>query len=143
MSETIVLGYDGSESANAALAHTGMVASRLGANVVVVFAYYISPLGGGEATSDYRHALVDLGEHEVGRAVADLEALGVAASRRIEQGKAAEAILAVAADVGASTIVVGSDGASPLSAAFLGSVVLRIVQGSTIPVLVVPVAEAS
>lgn len=140
MSETIVLGYDGSESANAALAHTGGVASRLGAQVVV-FAYYISPLGGGEATSDYRHALVNVGEHEVGRALADLEAQGVTASTRIEQGKAADVILAVAADVGASTIVVGTDEASPLSAAFIGSVVLRIVQRSTVPVVVVPVAQ--
>jgi nucleotide-binding universal stress UspA family protein len=125
------------------LTYAGGVAQKLGAHVVIVFAYYISPLGGGEATHDYRTALESVGEHEVARAVADLEAEGVDVSTRIEQGKAADVLLAVAAEVGASTIVVGSDGQSALSAALLGSVVLRLVQRSSIPVVVVPVPEAS
>jgi nucleotide-binding universal stress UspA family protein len=138
MSEILILGYDGSESANAALEHTVRFAPKLGAEVVVVFAYYITPLGGGEATHDYRKALEDIGTHEVGRAVTALEAAGVETSARIEQGKPADVILAVAHDVGASTIVVGTVGENPISGALLGSVVLKLVQRSSIPLLVVP-----
>ena len=42
----IVLGYDASESANAALAKTVELAPRLGNRVAVVFASYVTPLGG-------------------------------------------------------------------------------------------------
>ena len=46
MADPIVLGYDESPSANAALAATIRIAPVVGAKVVVVFGYYISPLGG-------------------------------------------------------------------------------------------------
>lgn len=142
MSEILLLGYDGSDSANAALEHTVRLAPKLGAEVVVVFAYYVTPLGGGEATHDYRKALEQVGTHELRRAVVDLEAAGVETTARIEQGKPADVILAVAEDVGAGTIVVGTVGENPISGALLGSVVLKLVQKSSIPLLVVPIREA-
>ena len=46
MADPIVLGYDESPSANAALAATIRIAPVVGAKVVVVFGFYISPLGG-------------------------------------------------------------------------------------------------
>ena len=46
MADPIVLGYDESPSANAALEATIRIAPVVGAKVVVVFGYYISPLGG-------------------------------------------------------------------------------------------------
>jgi len=141
MSEILVLGYDGSDSANAALGHTVRLAPKLGAKVVVVFAYYITPLGGGEATHDYRNALEDIGEHAILRAVTDLEAAGIETSTRIEQGKPADVILSVAQEVGANTIVVGTVGENPITGALLGSVVLKLVQRSSIPLLIVPTAE--
>jgi nucleotide-binding universal stress UspA family protein len=141
MSEVMVLGYDGSESANAALVQTVSRAPRLGAEVVVVFAYYVSPLGGGEASHDYREALEEVGRHELLRAVADLEAAGIVTSSRIEQGKPADVILAVAEEVGARTIVVGTVGENPITGALLGSVVLKLVQRSNVPLLIVPTRE--
>ncbi len=142
MSEILVLGYDGSTSANAALERTIEMAPRLGAEVVAVFAYYITPLGGGEASHDYREALEQVGRHELARAVTDLEAAGIPTSTRLEQGKPADAILAVAEELGASVIVVGTVGENPITGAFLGSVVLKLVQRSSIPLLVVPTREA-
>jgi nucleotide-binding universal stress UspA family protein len=141
MSEIMVLGYDGSESANAALEQTARRAPKLGAEVVVVFAYYVTPLGGGEAYHDYRIALEEVGRHELRRAVADLQGAGIAVSSRIEQGKPADVILAVAEEVGAGTIVVGTVGENPISGALLGSVVLKLVQRSSIPLLIVPTKE--
>jgi nucleotide-binding universal stress UspA family protein len=133
----IVLGYDGSPSANAALTKTVELAPRLGLDVVVVFAYYISPLGGGDI-KDYHDALARMGEHELGRARADLEAAGVRVETRLVSAKPADALLAVAEEVDAELVVVGTVGESPLSGALLGSVVLKLVQRCRRPLLVVP-----
>jgi nucleotide-binding universal stress UspA family protein len=137
MAETIVLGYDGSPSANAALAETIRLASALRAKVVVVFAYYISPIGGTPPGS-FREALEHVGQHEINRAVADLEAAGLAVESRMVSGKPAEAILAVADEVDARAIVVGTLGEGAITGAILGSVVLKLLQRSTRPLVVVP-----
>ena len=44
-------------------------------------------------------------------------------------------------EIGASTIVVGTVGENPISGAILGSVVLKLVQRSTVPLLIVPTRE--
>ena len=132
MADPIVLGYDESSSANAALAATIRIAPVLGAKVVVVFGYYISPLGGLQHGS-IRDALEEVGRHAVGRAVADLEA-----ESRLVSGKPADVLIDVAKEVGAIAIVVGTVGENPVTGAILGSVVLRLVQRSPLPILVVP-----
>jgi len=141
MSQTIVLGYDASESANAALAATIRVASALHAKVVVVFGFFINPLGGLQEGS-IREALENVGLHAVGRAVADLEAAGIDVESRLVPARPADALIDVAQEVGAAAIVVGTVGENPISGALLGSVVLRLVQRSPLPVLVVPTAGA-
>ncbi len=137
---TIVLGYDGSPSANAALAKTIELAPALGASVVVVFGFYISPLAGGDV-HDFKERLESIGSHEVDRAVADLDAAGIEASSRLVSARPADAILGVAEEVGAGLIVVGTVGEGPISGALLGSVVLKLVQKSSLPLLVVPTQE--
>lgn len=143
MPDVIVLGYDDSPSANAALAETIHMAPPLGATVVVVFGFHVSALGGpitGGESSDFRARLEEIGTRAVNRAVSDLEAAGIQVSTRLVEGKPADAILQVAAEVGATLIVVGTVGENPISGALLGSVVLRLVQRSTLPLLVVPAA---
>ena len=144
MLKTIVLGYDDSPSANAALAETIRRAPLLGADVCVVFGYYMSAFGGpaveGEST-DFRGQLEKLGSRAVARAVSDLEAAGISTTSRIEEGKPADVLIAVAKELAASTIVVGTTGENPISGAILGSVVLKLVQRSSIPLLVVPTHE--
>lgn len=141
MSETIVLGYDGSASANAALAETIRRARPGEDRVVVVFGFYVSPLAGGDV-HDFKARLEELGRHELNRAVADLRDAGVDVETRMESGRPADVILEVARDVGARLIVVGTVGENPITGAILGSVVLRLVQRSSFPVLVVPTTEA-
>ena len=144
MPETIVLGYDASPSANAALAETTRLAPVLGTDVCVVFGYYMSPYGGpameGES-SDFRQQLERIGAEAVGRAVTELEAAGVAVTVRLAEGRPADVLMAVAKETGASMIVVGTVGESPISGALLGSVVLKLVQKSSCPLLVVPTAD--
>ncbi len=144
MLKTIVLGYDGSPSANAALAETIRRAPLLGAEVCVVFGYYMSVFGGpaveGES-ADFRGQLEKIGAHAVARAVDDLEAAGIRATARVEEGKPADVLMAVAEELDASTIVVGTVGENPISGAILGSVVLKLVQRASRPLLIVPTRE--
>jgi nucleotide-binding universal stress UspA family protein len=144
MPETIVLGYDDSPSANAALAETARLATQLGASVVVVFGFHVSALGGpitGGESSDFRARLEQVGQRALARAISDLEAAGVEVAARLVEAKPADAILQVADEVGASLVVVGTRGENPITGAVLGSVVLRLVQHSTLPLLVVPASE--
>lgn len=137
MSGSIVLGYDGSESANAALAETKRIAAGLGATVDVVYAYHVNPLGGvQEGTIGER--LEQIGQGVVVQAVSALEAEGIEVAAHIVSGRPAEAILLVAERVGASMIAVGTVGEGAITGALLGSVVLKLVQRSTLPLLVVP-----
>ncbi len=143
MPEQLVLGYDGSESANAALAETLRLAPLLGASVVVVFGFHVSALGGpitGGESRDFRQRLEEVGQHAVLRAVTDLEAAGIEVEARLVEAKPADAIMQVADEVDASLIVVGTVGENPITGAVLGSVVLRLVQRSSRPLLVVPTA---
>ena len=92
-------------------------------------------------TRSHAERLERLGSHEATRAVADLESAGVEATARLVSAKPADALVDVARETGAQLIVVGSEGESPLAGAILGSVVLRLVQRSPLPLLVVPAAE--
>jgi nucleotide-binding universal stress UspA family protein len=140
MPNVLVLGYDASESANAALAATIRVAPVVGAKVIVVFGFYISPLGGQQEGS-IREALENVGRHAVNRAVADLEAEGIEVETRLVSGKPADVLIDVAKEAGAAAIIVGTVGENPIAGAFLGSVVLRLIQRSSVPVLVVPTSD--
>ncbi len=61
---------------------------------------------------------------------------------RLVSGKPADALIEVAKEVAASAIIVGTVGENPITGALLGSVVLRLVQRSPLPVLVVPTEAA-
>ena len=139
MSGPIVLGYDSSESAHAALEETVTLANELASDVVVVFGYYISPLGGGDA-QDFVKALERLGSEATKEAVTRLEQAGVKVSSRLVAQKPADALIEVARDVNARMVVVGTVGEGPITGAILGSVVLKLVQRCPVPIHVVPTA---
>lgn len=134
---TIVLGYDGSDSARAALRATATAAKLANEDVIVVFAYYISPLGGGDV-ADYKTALEAHAEAQTKEALSELEAAGVRATARHVSGKPADAILDVAAETEARLVVVGGSSRGAVAGMILGSVVLNVVHRSPVPVLVVP-----
>lgn len=141
MSPTFVLGYDASPSANAALEQTIVRARERNGNVVVVFGYYVTPWGGTGGGS-IREAMQKVGKHALARAVADLEAAGIETTFRLVEGKPADVLIEVADEVDADTIVVGSVGENPISGALMGSVVLRLVQRCSRPLLVVPACDS-
>ena len=150
MPTTFVLGYDGSDCAKKALAHTAELAKHLDdGEVFVVSAYEFSigyvPMGMTDSplmiSAEYdQHVdmVRDFGGQQVAEAVKELEAAGVRASGDVLEGKAVDVLLEQARERKAAAIVVGSHGEGAMSAAFLGSTALKLLHHSEIPVLVVP-----
>ncbi len=150
MPTTLVLGYDGSDCAKKALAHTVEIAKHIDdAEVFVVHAFEFSigyvPMGMTDSplmmSSEYDQH-VDLvrsfGEQAVAEAQQTLAAAGVQTAGAVIEGKAVDVLLETAREKDAAAIVVGSHGEGAVSAAFLGSTALKLLHHSDIPVLVVP-----
>lgn len=108
MAESIVIGTNGSETARRAVAEAARLAGALGAEVHVVSAYEESTPVAGDFVAP------PPGEDPVAQALADatgaFRALNVPVTAHTAWGNPAEALLRVAAEVGASMIVVGNLG---------------------------------
>ena len=108
----IVVGTDGSDGARAAVHEAGRLASALGEKVIVVSAY--APNAHVAALSPEAMAHMGDGRAEAEEALRiagdDLKAAGIQFDVRAVHGSPAEAIVDVAKDEHASTIVVGSRG---------------------------------
>lgn len=129
---TLVVGYDGTDGAKAALRGAADLAGELGDDLVVVFGYTVGKLGG--EVSDYAEAV-----HDHARQV--LAEAGEVAGRAVDamrvERPAAEALIEVADARDARMIVVGSYGERPLKSALVGSTPTRLLHLSERPVLVV------
>lgn len=131
---TIVCGYDGSPTSEAALDWAGRLARCCGAEVIIVGVYDWNPMI-GDATN--QEMLDGLG--------ADLEAVvprlserGVPCRTITQTGDSRSVLLAEAYGHEADMIVVGSRGRSQIAEILLGSVAHFLTHHSRIPVVVVP-----
>jgi nucleotide-binding universal stress UspA family protein len=136
---TVVVGYDGSFSARQAVAH-GVALAGGGGRVVIVHAREAEPR---QMTSRWRE-LLEADHEEHGRAILDsilLEGNDKLANAdwetRLVAARPAEAILAVADELDADAIVVGSHGYSSVSA-LVGSVSHELLRVADRPVTVIP-----
>jgi nucleotide-binding universal stress UspA family protein len=133
----VVVGYDGSPTARAAVTHA--VALAKGDRVVIVHAHHEPP---ARVTSRWRELLAaESGEH--GQALIDailLEGNDELAEAnweaRLVEGPAAEALIRVADEVGADVVVTGSHGYGAIGAV-LGSVSQALVKISDRPVTII------
>jgi nucleotide-binding universal stress UspA family protein len=136
MSGDIVLGYDGSPCARAALHEAAIIAKALGRRVIATFGYATNPMGG--ENQDQERLIVAMATKTLDDAVSYLQAAGVEVEIAIIHDRPAASLLDVAAQREASLIVVGTNGESPMLGAILGSVPQKLLHRSPIPVLVVP-----
>jgi nucleotide-binding universal stress UspA family protein len=136
---TLVVGYDGTEGARAALDEALTLAGRLSESVHVVFSFE-SPRLGGEL-HDLDDAIRERGDAVVGEALATAAHAGVVVSSDVRMQDPAEGLIAAADEVAASMIVVGSYGERPLKSALVGSTPTRLLHLSSRPVLVVRAAQ--
>jgi nucleotide-binding universal stress UspA family protein len=130
----IVVGYDGTEGAQAALAEALRLAGALDAEVVVAFAYWVNPLGGEMA--DFSATLRERGETLLVEALETARSAGVAARAELLDQRPAEGLADLAAATGAQMIAVGTHGEAPLRAVIVGSTPHKLMHLSEVPVLV-------
>ncbi len=137
---TIVLGFDASPAARAALDAVLEIALRFGDRLVVV--HGVEPPG--TAGEEFRTHLAALEEaaHAMTREALDAaRAAGVEAEAVFVRDRPARALVQVAEERDARLIAVGTYAESPLRSAILGSTPHKLLHLSTRPVLVVPARE--
>lgn len=134
---SVVLGYDESPGARAALGTAIRVAQQSGEQLVIV--YGTAPPGSlGEEQRSHEAALTQLGRAAVARALEEARAAGVDAAVELVSARPVDALLQQAAERDASVIVVGTWGESPMRGAILGSTPHKLLHLSRWPVLCVP-----
>jgi nucleotide-binding universal stress UspA family protein len=137
---TLVLGFDGSDVADAALGVAVDLAGRLGEDLVVVYA--VAPPGRrGEEFRELERAVEEMGRSVVAVAQRRVEDAGVPAEVVFAHERPAQALLDVAHQRGARLIVLGTHGESAVKAALIGSTTYRLLHQTDVPVLVVPAPE--
>lgn len=137
MYKRIILAFDGSDSANAALAHTKELARICGAKVFVVNAFQSIPnIEGDDWVQKAVVAGTSRGETLVNAALKSLAAAGVDAEGEVLEGPPARAIIRVARTRDADLIVMGNRGYNVFTRVFMGSVSLHVLTHSNIPILI-------
>jgi nucleotide-binding universal stress UspA family protein len=136
---SIVVGTDGSERAERAVARAGEIARALGAKVHVVSGYRtdansLLPVAGAEPDETLTRA-----QHYVSRAQQRLAQLGVASEAHVWSGEPADALVQIADEQHAQMIVVGNRGMTG-ARRVLGSVPNHVSHHATCDVLIVSTA---
>lgn len=139
MARALVVGYDGSDCARAALEEAIGLATATGDRIVIAFGY--EPGGYGEEHTAHREEVRKFGVSVTAPALERAERAGVEATLGLVPERPVEALLALAEEHDARAIVVGTYGESPIRGAILGSTPHKLLAASERPVLVVPVPE--
>jgi nucleotide-binding universal stress UspA family protein len=136
MSAGVVVGYDGSDCAKAALRVAVDVGRAYGEPVTIAYGYDVSPIGGQD--HDYLEALRELGTTRLQEAQALVGDDAGRVDTVIVEEAPAKALVQLADERDARVIVVGTRGERPLTGALLGSTPHKLLHLSDRPVLVVP-----
>jgi nucleotide-binding universal stress UspA family protein len=144
VSEVLLVGIDCSDCSERALEYAADWAAVTGRKLVVVHVIQWSPFSfqtpqENEERHKRREAELELAHREiVDPVVTRLRERGLDVEGVIRHGHPAETLCAVAAEFGASHVVVGKTGSSRIRAQLFGSVANSLVQISEQPVTVVP-----
>jgi nucleotide-binding universal stress UspA family protein len=142
MGEAIVVGTDGSDTARLAIEEAARISKALGAELHVVSAF--EPVRGArisgapDAAAKIWSPLPDSEVEEIlSDAATKLKGQGMAVKTHAIQRQPADALLEVAADVGATMIVVGSKGMHGVERLKLGNVPNQVSHKARCNVLIV------
>ena len=144
MTEVLLVGTDCSGCASRAVEHAAKWARASGLQLIVVYVIQWSPFSFNTPQENAaRHTrrepeLERAHLHVIDPVVEKLRGEGVKAEGVIRHGHPAETINALAEELGATNIIIGRTGQSPIKAKLFGSVASTLVQISNKPVTVVP-----
>ncbi|MDE3129778.1 MAG: universal stress protein [Acidobacteriota bacterium] len=143
----ILIAYDGSDDAKAAIEQASKLFPGETVTVVTVWQRFIDTMarvgGGINLVVDYDEIDTDAEKAaqtraEQGAALAKEAGLDATARTAVVESSTADAILATAAAVDATVVVCGSRGYTGVKSLMLGSVSHHILQHADLPVVVVP-----
>ncbi len=146
----ILIGYDGSEDAKAAIEHAGSLFAGQTAVVLTVWEPFTEMLARTPAAMSMAAGIEDTEEiDEAGRRTAEqtaeegvglARAAGLEASSRVRprEGSVAQAVLEEADKADASAVVLGSRGLGGIGSLLLGSVSHAVLQHADRAVVVIP-----
>jgi nucleotide-binding universal stress UspA family protein len=138
VSGQLVLGYDGSEGAKAALTEALAVAKALGTSITLAFGYEPAAFYAGEPTGQ-RDKIEEIGTKTLqeGLDLAKKQDPSVEVSAETVAGRPAASLIAIAERDHARMIVVGHHGGGTVRGAIMGSVTFKVLGDAPCPVLVV------
>jgi nucleotide-binding universal stress UspA family protein len=138
MAGEIILGYDDSPSAQAALDVAIDHARHFDERLVILFAYAPPGRSVGEEYGEHRRVLEEIGAAATGKAADRATTEGIDVEVLLLAERPSIALENTARSRGARLIVVGTYGESPLRSAILGATPHKLLQFSETPVLCVP-----
>ena len=144
MTQVLLVGTDCSSCANRAVDYAVKWAESTGAKLFVVHVIQWSPFTfntpqeNAERHKRREEELERAHVHVIDPIVEKLQAEGVSAEGVIRHGHPAETINALAGELGATNIIIGRTGQSPMKVKLFGSAASTLVQISNQPVTVVP-----
>lgn len=136
MAGEILVGYDGTEAAQAALGTALELAKDTGSELVIAYGYDPSRLGG--EVRDLDQELEARGQKVISEAGEKAKEAGVEAELVVVKRKPAAALAELAEKLGPRFIVVGSYRERPITGAILGSTPHKLLHIADVPVVVVP-----
>ncbi len=143
MTDTTIVGYDGTASSKRAIEYATTSAKASGGGVHLVHVLEWSPYS--FLTPDELSERHKRREEEITRAKAilepvikDLQAKGVNATQEVRYGHAGELLCEIAENMKARQIVIGRTGTTAIAARLMGSLALTLVQAAPVPVTIVP-----
>jgi len=137
MASEIVLGYDGSDGAKAALPQAVALAAAFKVPLVAVFAYGANPVGG--VTGDVERETEKVGQGFLDEAEAAAKQLdaNVTVVQVLANATPVEGLSKLAEERGAHILVIGGNGRGAMIGTLLGSVGYKLLHHTSVPVLVV------
>ena len=144
MSETILVGIDGTEENRRAVDYAIKEAKRSNAKLILAYVIKWSPYTFQTAEeNERRHKRKEEDIQFVQERVLDpmLESLaseGLEITGLVRHGQVADSLIYIAKKQGATKIVVGRIGDKSVKTLIFGSVVAKLIQLSHIPVIIVP-----
>jgi nucleotide-binding universal stress UspA family protein len=144
MSETILVGIDGTEENRRAIDYAVNWAKKSKAKIILAYVIKWSPYAFQTAEeNERRHKRREediqfARERVLDPMLESLKSEGLEITGVVRHGQVADSLIYIAQKHGATNIVVGRIGESGLKTLIFGSVVAKLIQLTTIPVTIVP-----
>jgi nucleotide-binding universal stress UspA family protein len=139
--QRILVAVDFTETSDRAFDFALQLAEKFGASVIAMHAFEIPVIGFPDgalvATADIASRIQEAAKQGLEAAVKSRQGRGAKIESVLREGNAHEEVRAVAEEMGADLIVIGTHGRKGLARALLGSVAENVIRTVKIPVLTI------